>query len=54
MPLGNFPEIIRGPARLAGLKLGEGLVESMVKDTGARDALPLLAFTLRGLYERGS
>ena len=52
MPLRSFPEIIRGPARLAGLQLDDGLVEAMVNDTGTRDALPLLAFTLRRLYER--
>lgn len=52
MPLRSFPELIRGPAQLAGLQLEDGLVEAMVHDTGTRDALPLLAFTLRRLYER--
>src|SRR5262245_1338925 len=52
MPLRNFPAIIQGPARLAGLQLDDGLVEVIVQDTGTRDALPLLAFTLRRLYER--
>lgn len=52
MPLRNFPAIIQGPAQLAGLQLDDGLVETMVRDTGTRDALPLLAFTLRRLYER--
>jgi len=52
MPLRSFPEIIQGPARLAGVQLDDGLVEAMVNDTGTRDALPLLAFTLRRLYER--
>src|SRR5262245_9161615 len=52
MPLRNFPAIIEGPARLAGLQLDDGLVEAIVHDTGTRDALPLLAFTLRRLYER--
>ena len=52
MPLKSFPEIIQGPARLAGLHLDGGLVEAIVSDTGTRDALPLLAFTLRRLYER--
>ena len=52
MPLRNFPAIIQGPARLAGVQLDDGLVETMVHDTGTRDALPLLAFTLRRLYER--
>jgi len=52
MPLRSFPAIIQGPARLAGVRLDDGLVEAMVNDTGTRDALPLLAFTLRRLYER--
>src|SRR5215510_13592025 len=52
MPLRNFPVIIQGPARLAALQLDDGLVEAIVQDTGTRDALPLLAFTLRRLYER--
>ena len=52
MPVRNFPVIIQGPARLAGVQLDDGLVEAMVTDAGARDALPLLAFTLRRLYER--
>jgi AAA ATPase domain/TIR domain len=52
MPERNFVEIIRGPARLAGLQLEYGLVEAMVADTVTRDALPLLAFTLRRLYDR--
>jgi hypothetical protein len=52
MPLRNFPAIIQGPAWLAGVQLDDGLVEAMVNDTGTRDALPLLAFTLRRLYER--
>jgi hypothetical protein len=52
MPLRSFPEIIEGPARLSGLRLQDGLVEAMMHDTGTRDALPLLAFTLRRLFER--
>lgn len=52
MPLKSFSEIIQGPARLAGLQLDDGLVEAMVSDTGTHDGLPLLAFTLRRLYER--
>lgn len=51
MPLRSFPDIIRGPAQLAGLQLDDGVVDAMVGDTGNRDALPLLAFTLRRLYE---
>lgn len=54
MPRRSVPEIIHGPARLAGLELEEGLVEAMVDDIGDQDALPLLAFTLRRIYERSA
>ena len=52
MPLRSVPEIIRGPARLAGIDLEDSLVESIVADIGDQDAPPLLAFTLRRMYER--
>ncbi len=54
MPERCFAEIIQGPAKLAGLRLEEGLADTMCRDTGTRDALPLLAFTLRRLYDRYS
>jgi WD40 repeat protein len=44
-------EIIEGPAAVAGLELEPGLTQAMVHDTEAEDALPLLAFTLRELWE---
>ncbi len=52
MPTRRFPEIIRGPARVAGLELEDGLVEQLVTDAEVPDALPILAFTLQQLYER--
>lgn len=45
-------EVIEAPARRAGLTLEPGLAGQMVADTGAGDALPLLAYTLRQLYDR--
>lgn len=48
----DLPQIIEGPAALAGLTLGPGLVQTLVQDADTGDALPLLAFTLRELYER--
>lgn len=54
MPLRSVPEVVRGPARLAGLELDDGLVEAIVGDIGEQDALPLLAFTLRRMYERAA
>ena len=50
----RFVEIIEGPAHRCGLKLGPGLSQRMVEDTKYADALPLLAFTLKELYEKGS
>jgi hypothetical protein len=58
MPKGSYAEIINGPARrLQGeprrLKIEPGLVDELLADVetgGAKDALPLLAFTLERLY----
>ena len=47
-------QIIERPAEVAGLQLGPGLVQAMVADTQGADALPLLAFALRELYDRYS
>jgi hypothetical protein len=52
MALQAVGEIIEGPAAVAGLDLEAGLTQAMVQDTEAEDALPLLAFTLRELWER--
>jgi WD40 repeat protein len=48
----RLPEIIQRPAQRAGLDFEPGLVERMVSDAAGGDALPLLAYTLRELYER--
>jgi formylglycine-generating enzyme required for sulfatase activity len=48
----RFGEVIKGPADYFGLELDAGLIERMVDETAYNDALPLLAFTLRKLYER--
>ena len=58
MPKGAYAEIIRGPTRrLEGtnraLKIEEPLVDTLLSDIeqgGAKDTLPLLAFTLERLY----
>src|SRR5262249_43159038 len=58
MPRGAYAEVIKGPARrLDGtkraLKIEEALVDALLVDIeqgGAKDALPLLAFTLERLY----
>jgi WD40 repeat protein len=53
--LGPFPperieEVIRKPARRAGVEITDELVERLKRDTPTAEALPLLAFTLEKLY----
>ena len=58
MPKGSYAEVIKGPARrLDGtarvLTIEDALVDALLADIeagGAKDALPLLAFTLERLY----
>ena len=47
----GYARIIQGPAQLTSLELDKELVEAMVEDAATEDALPLLAFTLRELYD---
>lgn len=59
MPRGSYAEIIKRPAqRLEGtpraLRIDDALVDALLADIeagGAKDALPLLAFTLERLYD---
>ncbi|MGW6010584.1 nSTAND1 domain-containing NTPase [Streptomyces sp. NPDC055210] len=48
----RLAEVIDSPARYAGLDFAPGLVARMVEETTGGDALSLLAYTLRELYER--
>jgi len=52
MPLTRVSEVILGPARIAGLAVDDALVSHATADAATEDALPLLAFALRELYER--
>jgi hypothetical protein len=54
MPLARIPQIIEGPARVAGLGIDEAFVHQAARDAETEDALPLLAFALRELYDRAS
>jgi hypothetical protein len=54
LPLDRVRDIIEGPARLAGLAVDNALVSAAMKDAATDDALPLLAFALRDLYDRFS
>jgi formylglycine-generating enzyme required for sulfatase activity len=59
MPKGSYAEVIKGPVRrldgtARALKIEDGLIDALLGDIevgGAKDALPLLAFTLERLYE---
>ena len=52
MPLERIREIIEGPARVSGIAVEDGLVTAAIADARTEDALPLLAFALRELYDR--
>lgn len=52
MPLARIPQIIQGPARVAGLKVEDAFVQQAARDAETEDALPLLAFALRELLDR--
>ena len=47
----DFGALITGPADRSKLTLEPGLEERLVKESGGRDALPLLAFTLEKLWK---
>ena len=59
MPKGSYAEVIKGPARRLKARSVRSrsrmrLVEALLADIeagGAKDALPLLAFTLERLYD---
>ncbi|MGH3869770.1 MAG: TIR domain-containing protein [Pseudonocardiaceae bacterium] len=46
-----LPEVIQGPAQLAGIAVDDDLVARVVADTDSGEALPLLAFTLARLAD---
>jgi formylglycine-generating enzyme required for sulfatase activity len=50
--LEDFGELISGPAERSRLTLQPGLLERLVNDSGGKDALPLLAFTLEKMWEQ--
>jgi WD40 repeat protein len=52
LPRRRLPEIIEGPAEVAGLAIGPGLVNALVDDAATADALPLLAFTLYEMHRQ--
>ena len=50
MPIDRIGAILRGPARIAGIKVDDDLVSTLVHDATTSDALPLVAITLNELY----
>lgn len=54
MPLERIRAIIEGPAKIAGIAVEEELIAEARSDAKTDDALPLLAFALRELYDRSA
>ena len=54
MPARRIPQIIQGPAKVAGVDVEEAFVQQAARDAATEDALPLLAFALRELSDRSS
>ncbi len=52
MPLERIGALVHGPARVAHVRVEEGLVTALTRDAERPDALPLVAITLNALYER--
>jgi WD40 repeat protein len=52
LSLERVSDVVRGPARYVGLAIDDGALDRMRRDVGTPDALPLLAYTLRQLYDR--
>jgi len=52
MPIDRLGQIVRGPAKIAGLNVDEGLIAALMRDAKTQDGLPLVAFVLRRLYDR--
>jgi len=51
MPRDRFDNVVLGPARRAELQIDDSVVRRLKDDTQSDDALPLLAFTLRELWD---
>ncbi len=54
LPVERIGDIVRGPARVAGLDIEDGLVARIAADARTTDALPLVAFALRRIYDQFS
>jgi tetratricopeptide (TPR) repeat protein len=54
MPIERLGLIIKGPAEIVRLAIDENLVFALMRDAKTHDALSLVAFVLRRLYDRHS
>jgi tetratricopeptide (TPR) repeat protein len=54
MPIERLGLIVKGPAEIVGLTIEDNLVSALMRDAKTHDALPLVAFVLRRLYDRHS
>ncbi|MBN9020986.1 MAG: toll/interleukin-1 receptor domain-containing protein, partial [Rhizobiales bacterium] len=52
LPVERIGDIVRGPARVSGLDVEDGLVARIASDARSTDALPLVAFALRRIYDQ--
>ena len=52
MAINQIPKIVEGPTGVAALTVEKGLPHRVAEDVKSADALPLLAFALRELFER--
>ena len=52
VPIAALSDVIEKPAARFGIELEAGLASKMVEETEGAGALPLLAYTLRELYEK--
>jgi TPR repeat protein len=52
MALSQIPKIVEGPAGVAALTIEKGLPQRVAEEVKSAEALPLLAFALRELFER--
>jgi len=52
IPIDGMRKVIDEPAKLGAIQLENGLTDLLLDDTGTSDALPLLAFTLRVMWEK--
>ena len=50
LPRSRLPEVIEGPGQKAGVRFDAGLVQRIVEETRAGEALPLLGYALQQLY----